>query len=379
MRIGIVCYPSVGGSGVVATELGKHLALRGHAIHFISYDQPFRLRGYRENVFFHAVDVPSYPLFKHPPYLLALANKIVQVARTQSLDIVHVHYAIPHAISALLAKNILDDGFKVITTLHGTDITLVGSDPTFAATVTYSINASDGVSAVSESLRAATYRQFRVSGRIRTIYNFVDTAEWRRVATGGLRERFARPGEIIIMHASNFRAVKRLDDVLAVYLGVKRQLPARLLLVGEGPELARILSLVRAEGLEDEVAFLGNQEDVVELLSIADLFLLPSAEESFGLAALEAMACGVPVVATRAGGLPEVIEDGVSGYLCPVGDVPAMVEAAVAVLSHPGRREAITAAARRRVEEKFSADRIVPVYEDFYREVLADPWPYGLI
>lgn len=378
-RIGMICYPSVGGSGIVATELGKHLARRGHAVHFISSDLPFRLAEYQEDVFFHGVEAPQYPLFKEPQYTLALTNRIAQVAREFDLDLLHAHYAIPHATAAYLARQILARAAagtgrrrlpRVITTLHGTDITLIGNDPSYAETVAFSIDQSDGVTAVSESLRRDTYRELPVRSEIAVIPNFLDCEIHRRMTCRNLRERYARPDEKIVIHVSNMRAVKRPDVVVRVFAAIRRRVPARLLLVGEGPELGATHRLVAELDVAPYVHFLGQQEQVVPLLSIADLFLLPSVKESFGLAALEAMACGVPVLASRVGGLPEVIEDGRGGYLFERDDLDGMVRCGAELLTDPAAHRRVAEAGLRRVHEAFCAELIVPRYEAYYREVL---------
>jgi N-acetyl-alpha-D-glucosaminyl L-malate synthase BshA len=375
MNIGIVCYASVGGSGVVATELGKALAHRGHQVHFISTETPFRLGEYHAGLAVHQVMTPTYPLFREPQYLLSLANKIVQVTREFSLDIVHAHYAVPHATAAFLSREVLASTSggrapRVVTTLHGTDITLVGSDPSYSQIVAFSIEQSDHVTAVSESLRQSTYAELKVSRPIAVIPNFLDCAVHRRLDVGDLRARFTtNADEKIVIHVSNFRPVKRADAVLAVFDRIRRQIPARLLLVGDGPDLAAALRTARELELAPLVHALGAQEEVLPLLSISDLFLLPSAQESFGMAALEAMACEVPVVASRVGGLPEVIEHGVSGFLHPLDALDDMAASGVAVLTDPARHRQITDAARRRVHEQFCAERVVPMYESCYREV----------
>ncbi|MDQ7794799.1 MAG: N-acetyl-alpha-D-glucosaminyl L-malate synthase BshA [bacterium] len=370
MRIGVTCYPSYGGSGVVGTELGMELARRGHAVHFICYDTPFRLDRYQANIGYHEVNVPAYPLFKHPPYLLALTAKMVEIARYESLDILHVHYAIPHATSACLAREITGGRLKVVTTLHGTDITLVASDPSFRDVVAHAINQSDGVTAVSEDLRRETLESFAVRRELVTIPNFVNPDFYRRCPDPALRARFAPEGERVLVHVSNFRPVKRAPLAVRVLDGVNRQVPSHLLMVGDGPEVATAHELARELGVADRVHFLGRQEQVVELLSLADLFLLPSEQESFGLAALEAMACEVPVVASRVGGLPEVVADGVSGFLVPPQDLPAMVDRAVAVLSDPALQSRMAKAARRAAVSNFAAETVVARYEDYLRQVL---------
>jgi N-acetyl-alpha-D-glucosaminyl L-malate synthase BshA len=380
MNIGIVCYASVGGSGIIATELGKVLASRGHRVHILSTDTPVRLNDYQPGLSFHRVETPSYPLFREPQYLLSLANKIVQVSRAERLDIVHAHYAIPHATAGYLARQILSsapDGVvpRVITTLHGTDITLLGADPSYTETVAFCIQQSDGVTAVSESLKTDTRRQLGVPSDIRVIPNFIDCALNRRRDVGALRARLAPRGQPVLIHVSNFRSVKRPTVVVEVFANVRRKVPAKLLMVGDGPELTRTAQLARELGVADDVEFLGEQDQVVPLLSAADVFLLPSIQESFGLAALEAMACEVPVVASRVGGLPEVIEDGVTGYLPPVDDLEAMASATLALVTDEPRRRAMAEAARRSATERFSDARIVPLYEAYYQEILASARP----
>ena len=376
MNVGIVCYASVGGSGVVATELGKALAHRGHQVHFISTETPFRLGEFHAGLAFHQVLTPTYPLFREPQYLLSLANKIVQVAREFSLDIVHAHYAVPHATAAFLSREVLAStrggkAPRVVTTLHGTDITLVGSDPSYSEIVAFSIEQSDRVTAVSESLRSSTYAELGVTRDISVIPNFLDCGVHRRLDVPDLRQRFAEDSEKIVIHVSNFRPVKRIEAVLAVFDRIRQQAPARLLLVGDGPELGTAYKLAKDLGLSSLVHAVGAQEEVLPLLSISDVFLLPSSQESFGLAALEAMACGVPVVASRVGGLPEVIEHGVSGFLHPLDALDEMAASAVALLKDPVLHDRITDAARTRVQEQFCAERIVPMYERCYEEVLA--------
>jgi L-malate glycosyltransferase len=377
MKVGIICYASVGGSGIVATELGKALADRGHQVHVVSADVPFRLGDFHPGLFFHPVQTPSYPLFREPQYVLSLANKIVHVARDFSLDIIHAHYAIPHATAALLAQQVLGSSGsarppRVITTLHGTDITLVGSDPSFSEIVAHSIEQSDGVTAVSDSLRLATHAQLHVRREIATIPNCLECAVYRRVAPPGLRERFAAdPDTKLVIHMSNFRPVKRIDSVMEVFARISHRAPARLLLVGDGPEMATARRLGNALGVTDRMDVLGEQEAVIPLLSVSDLFLLPSAQESFGLAALEAMACEVPVVASNVGGLPEVIEHGASGFLHATEDVDAMADSAVALLTDPALHQRTTAAALQRVRTLFCTSRVVPMYEAYYRDVIA--------
>ena len=375
LNVGIVCYASVGGSGVVATELGKALALRGHQAHFISTETPFRRGEFQEGLFFHQVLTPTYPLFREPQYLLSLANRIVQVARESKLDIIHAHYAVPHATAAFLSRQILSangSGPRVVTTLHGTDITLVGSDPSYSRIVAFSIEQSDAVTAVSNSLRASTYAELGVKHAIEVIPNFLDCAIHRRRPRRGLRKRFAGPNEAakVIVHVSNFRPVKRVDSVIRIFDRIRQQVPARLLLVGDGPDLALAQQMARDLGIGGLVDAVGAQEEVVPLLSIADLFLLPSAQESFGLAALEAMACEVPVIASRVGGLPEVIEHGVSGFLHPLDAIDDMAASGVNLLTNPALHKDVSQAACRRVRSEFCADRVVPMYEACYRELL---------
>jgi N-acetyl-alpha-D-glucosaminyl L-malate synthase BshA len=378
VNVGVVCYASMGGSGIVATELGKALANRGHEVHVISADQPFRLTGFHPGLTLHRVQTPSYPLFREPQYLLSVANTIVQVTREQRLQIVHAHYAVPHAAAAVLARQVLaathpaDEVPAVVTTLHGTDITIVGADQSFSEIVAYSIEQSDGVTAVSESLRDATQTQLAVRHPIAVIPNFLDCAEYERREIPGLRRRYGgSDGQArIVVHVSNFRPVKRIDSVLEVFARISAAVPATLLLVGDGPEVPMARRLAQRLEIDKRIHWLGAQETVLPLLSIADLFLLPSAQESFGLAAMEAMACEVPVVASNAGGLPEVIEDGVTGFLHPVDDVEAMSRSAIALLRDPALHASIAAAGARSVRERFCVDRVVPLYEALYERVL---------
>ncbi len=369
MRIGITCYPSFGGSGVLATELGRELARRGHTVHFITYDAPFRLAAYTPNVVFHQVDVPSYPLFRYPPYLLALTNKMVEVARFCRLEILHVHYAIPHATSAVLARQVIGDkGPRVVTTLHGTDVSLLGSDPGFYELLTWSINTSDGVTAVSGALAEETKIRLPVRRDIEVIHNFVDCQVYARRPCESFLQQIGGD-DMLIGHVSNFRPVKRPREVIRIFAGVAKAMPARLVLVGEGPELGGVRDLARQLGVADRVHFAGSQEQVAGILSCLDLFLLPSEQESFGLAGLEAMACGTPVLAYRVGGLPEVIADGEGGFLLPAGDVGGMTEKDIELLSTPRLWQAVSDAGVSRARALFSAERIVPRYEEYYARV----------
>ena len=374
MKIGITCYPTYGGSGAVATELGLELARRGHEVHFVSYAQPFRLDRFREGVFFHEVEMMPYPLFEYPPYSLALAVSLHEVVRDHGLELMHVHYALPHATSGWITREMLrSEGgdVKVVTTLHGTDITLVGQDDSFRSITRFSIEQSDGLTAVSEWLRRETGEAFGVEAdRIEVIPNFVDTEEFDRDAYPCHRSSLAPGGEKILMHISNFRPVKRVVDVVRIHAAVRERLPARLVMIGDGPERGDAEDAARELGTDDDVVFLGKLESVAELLACADLFLLPSEEESFGLVALEAMASGVPVVGSAGSGLDEVVEDGASGRLHPVGEVEAMAESAVELLADEDRWERYSGAGRRRAVERFSADRVVPRYEAYYRSVL---------
>ena len=372
MKIGISCYPVYGGSGVVATELGIELARRGHEVHFITYAQPFRLPYFVERIYYHEVEVPSYPLFEHPPYNLALSVVIHDVAVQHGLDLLHAHYAVPHATSAWLAKEMLNrTSFRIVTTLHGTDITLIGQDPSYRPITEFSIQRSDGVTAVSEYLRRETLQHFDVApDDVRVIPNFVDLDKYRRDAYPCHRSKLTREGEMIVTHISNFRAVKRVDDVVRIFRRIADRMPARLLLVGDGPDRGKAQHTAESEGVLDRVLFLGKQNSVAELLACSDLFLLPSESEAFGLVALEAMACGVPVVATDIGGIPEVVTHGESGYLAPIGAVDAMAEAGIALLSDKAKWGRASAAARVGAE-RFSAERIVPEYEAYYEEVLS--------
>jgi N-acetyl-alpha-D-glucosaminyl L-malate synthase BshA len=375
MKIGITCYPTYGGSGVVATELGMELADRDHEVHFISYQQPIRLNTERANIHFHEVDVSNYPLFEYPPYDLALATRMAEVAEIYSLDLLHVHYAIPHSVSALLAKQMLaaNGGRRLpfVTTLHGTDITLVGTDRSYLPITRFSIEQSDGVTAISQYLRERTLQVFDVKRPVQVIYNFVNCDLYRRDAEiEKHRAEYANPDERILVHLSNFRPVKRVADVVEIFDRVQREMPARLMMIGDGPDRSTAEWMVRRKGIQDRVHFLGKQGRVHEKLAIADLMLLPSQLESFGLAALEAMACQVPSVATRVGGVPEVIDDGKTGLLAQVGEVDTMALRAIELLSDEDKLRLMGKRARIAAQTRFCSTRIIPEYENFYRCVL---------
>ncbi len=372
MKIGIVCYPTFGGSGVVATELGKALADKGHQVHFITYSQPARLDFFSENLFYHEVSVSKYPLFDYPPYELALASKMVDVIRYEKLDILHVHYAIPHASAAFMAKQILASFgiyIPVITTLHGTDITLVGRDATYKPVVTFSINQSDGVTAVSEHLKNDTYNHFEITKDIRVIPNFVDLNRFSQKAKDHFKKAIAPEGEKIIIHTSNFRKVKRVPDVVYIFAKILEKIPSKLLLVGDGPERSAVEQLCRQLNLGQNVRFLGKQDAVEEILSVADLFVMPSETESFGLAALEAMACQIPVISTNEGGIPELNIDGVTGYMSNIGDIDEMATNSVYILEDENRLAKFKENALKRALE-FDISNITPLYENYYLEVI---------
>lgn len=371
MRIAILCYPTVGGSGIVATELAKQLARRGHEVHVVSTEVPIRLKTFVDNVYFHQVDTPAYPLFKDPPTMLALANKLAQIHKRHGLDIIHAHYAVPHATAAFLAREMCGPGGpKVVTTLHGTDITLMGTDPSFAEIIRFSIEASDQVTAVSNALRKNTLELLASHKEIQVIHNFLDLDEWRRVESPGFCQRLRTCGQKILVHASNFRQVKRPLDVIQVFNWVRQSVPSRLIMIGEGPELAACQELSDRLGMRDSVLYMGVQDQIVPLLSIADLFLLPSSQEAFGLAALEAMACGAPVIASNAGGLPEVVVEGETGHLLDIGDVEGMASRAIALLSDPVRHARMSEAAVERVRTHFATPRVIPQYEAVYEAAL---------
>ena len=372
MKIGIVCYPTFGGSGVVATELGKALADHGHQVHFVTYNQPARLDFFSANLFYHEVSVSNYPLFDYPPYELALASRLVDVVRFEKLDILHVHYAIPHASAAFMAKQILltyGIYIPVVTTLHGTDITLVGKDRTFKPVVTFSINKSDGVTAVSQHLRHDTYEFFEIERDIKVIPNFIDLTRFSLKAKDHFKKAIAPSGEKILVHTSNFRKVKRTEDVIRIFAKVIKQIPSKLLMVGDGEERSDCEQLCRDLDVCDNVRFLGKQDAIEEILSVADLFIMPSQSESFGLAALEAMACKVPVISTNAGGLPELNIEGVTGFLKNVGDVDGMAEKTIYILEDEDRLAQFKENALARAKE-FDLANILPLYEDYYVEVI---------
>ncbi len=371
MKIGITCYPTYGGSGVVATELGKGLAKRGHQIHFISYAMPMRLDGFMNNIFYHEVEMATYPLFEFPLYTPALASKMVEVAKFEKLDLIHAHYAIPHATSAYIAKQILnDEHLRIITTLHGTDITLIGLEPSFLSVMKFSIEKSDGVTAVSRFLKEKTITNYGINKEIEVIPNFVDTELFKRMADTNLRKTIAPNGEKILIHISNFRLVKRVTDVIRIFNLVVKKIPSKLVLVGDGPDRSNCENLCRELQLGDNVKFLGKQAELVELLSAADLFLMPSQSESFGLSALEAMACEVPVISSSVGGLPELVVHGETGYIAEIGDVERMAKYATELLSNSTRREMFAKAGRQRAVENFDIDQIVGVYERHYERIL---------
>jgi len=374
MKIGITCYPIYGGSGVVATELGKALANRGHSVHFIAYSMPFRLSHVQDNISYHEVDVNTYPLFEYPPYTLNLTSKMVDVVKYEELDLLHMHYAIPHATSAVLARQILAaDGIHIpiVTTLHGTDITLVGRDPSFAPVVNYSIENSDGVTAVSEYLKGETLCCCDIDADIEVIPNFIDTSRFRPMGKDHFKKAVCPNGEKLLVHVSNFRPVKNAIDVVELFHRLHAdRYPIKLLLVGDGPDRAACEHRARELGVIDDVRFLGKQEPVEEILAIADIFVMPSGSETFGLAALEAMACGVPVVASDIGGLPELILDGVSGFLCPLGELDVFEDRIRTLLEQEDIRNRMSEASRKRAVDGFDTDRIIPHYEAYYREIL---------
>ena len=373
MKIGIVCYPTFGGSGVVATELGKALAANGHQIHFITYSQPARLDFFSENLYYHEVTISKYPLFDFPPYELALASKLVDVVRFENLDVLHVHYAIPHASAAFMAKQILATygiNIPVVTTLHGTDITLVGKDASYSPVVTFSINQSDGVTAVSDNLKEETLSYFDIQREIRVIPNFIDLSRFSLKPRQHFKQAIAPGDERILVHTSNFRKVKRTTDVIRIFEKVQKKIPSKLLMVGDGPERTHAEQLSRELGVDKDIRFLGKQDAIEEILSVSDLFIIPSGSESFGLAALEAMACKVPVISSNTGGLPELNVNGITGYLSDVGDVDSMAENAIHILEDNTRLEQFKEAALERAKD-FQLANIMPLYEQYYQEVLS--------
>lgn len=373
MKIGITCYPTYGGSGVVATELGKELATRGHDVHFISYALPMRLT-VTDRITFHEVEVLSYPLFEYPPYDLVLATKMAEVIARYNLDILHVHYAIPHSISAYLAKMMLSERrVPFVTTLHGTDITLVGNDRSYLPITRFGIEQSDAVTAVSEYLKQRTVDEFQIKRPIAVIPNFVNCDVYSRSTDTSLRARFAKPEEAIFIHISNFRPVKRVEDVIAIFARVRKSCSAKLLLVGDGPERPKAEWLAETQGVLPDVLFMGKQSEMAPLLSIADVLLLPSENESFGLVALEGMACEVPVIATRIGGIPEVVDDEEDGFLFELGDVSGMADASIRLVKNPELRSEMGRAARRHAIRDFCATKIVRHYEDLYLQTIEDP------
>lgn len=374
MKIGITCYPTYGGSGVVATELGMELAARGHEIHFISYAMPTRLNPAHDRIYFHEVETTAYPLFDHPPYALALAVKMAEVAESASLDLLHVHYAIPHSVSALLARSMAAPRrLPFITTLHGTDITLVGNDRSYLPITRFSIEQSDGVTAISDYLRERTIKEFDVRRPIEVIRNFVNCDLYHRAEDQSGRMQWAPNGEAILMHLSNFRPVKRILDAIEIFALVRAKIPAKLVLVGDGPDRGAGEHLVRQKKISRDVFFVGKQSNIQEFLGLADLFLLPSDLESFGLAALEAMACEVPVIATNVGGVPEVVTHGVDGYLVAPRDVAAAANFAIQVLSRADRGREMGQVARVNARKKFCSNDVIPLYEAYYRQVLEAP------
>jgi len=372
LNVGITCYPVAGGSGIVATELGIKLAERGHHVHFIAYALPFRLQTFKPNLFFHEVDTVSYQLFKYPPYTLTLAAKMAEISCEYNLDVLHVHYAIPHATAAFLAKQLAGDRCTpaIITTLHGTDITLVGADESFYDITRFSIQSSDGITAVSKYLADETVREFKIDKHIEVIPNFIDSERFIPTTTCCGRSEFAEPHEKLLCHISNFRPVKRASDVIEIFTRVSQKLPARLLLIGEGPDTMLVRRAVKKNGLNGKVTFLGSQAKVEDILPLADLFLCPSEEESFGLAALEALACGVPVIGSAGTGLTEVVDHGVDGFLYPVADTKSMAEAAIDLLSNEFNLSEFKKRATERAHKEFNAEKVVDHYEQHYRTIL---------
>ncbi|MDO3409637.1 N-acetyl-alpha-D-glucosaminyl L-malate synthase BshA [Saccharibacillus sp. CPCC 101409] len=378
LKIGITCYPSLGGSGVVATELGKLLAEKGHEVHFITHSIPFRLGAFHKNIHYHEVEVSDYYVFRYPPYDLSLASKMAQVVKREKLDILHVHYAVPHAVCAYLAKQMVGEDLKIVTTLHGTDITVLGQDVTLKDLIGLAINRSDAVTAVSADLIRQTREALDITRDIDLTYNFIDKRVYYPREVAGLRGDFAAPDEKILMHISNFRPVKRVPDVIDVFHRVNREMPAKLLLVGEGPDMPKVQSKIRELGLEDKIHFLGKQDEIAQVISLADILLLPSEKESFGLVALEAMACGVPTVGSEAGGIPELVEHGVTGYLAPIGDTEAMARYAAELLRDGSKRARMREACLERAHTKFCDKKITREYEEIYYRVLGRKQPCAI-
>jgi N-acetyl-alpha-D-glucosaminyl L-malate synthase BshA len=378
MKIGITCYPTYGGSGIVATELGLELAVRGHDVHFISYSQPIRLTNGTPNIHYHEVEVSRYPLFEYPPYDLALATRMAEIAEVIHLDLLHVHYAIPHSVSAMLARQMLADDhhrksrkLPYVTTLHGTDITLVGADPSYLPITRFSIEQSDGVTSISQYLAKRTLEVFEITNPVKVIPNFVNCDMYHRTPeVMRQRSKYANPDERLLVHLSNFRPVKRVQDVIEIFDRVQQKIPARLMMIGDGPERASAEWLAGEKGIHDKIHFMGKQDRIYEKLPLADVMLMPSQLESFGLAALEAMACQVVPITTKAGGVPEVIQHGKTGFLACVGDVESMAKFAIEVLSDSEKLEEMGVSARASAQARFCASKIIPMYEDYYREVL---------
>lgn len=373
MNIGITCYPTYGGSGVVATELGKALAAKGHKVHFVSYGVPMRLNHLRENIYYHEVEMSNYPLFEFPLYSLALSSKMIEVSEYEQIDLFHVHYAIPHSVSAYLAKQVLLENkrnLKVITTLHGTDITLVGLEPSFLPLVKFSIEKSDGVTAVSKFLKDKTITNYHINKKIEVIPNFVDTEVYKPKEDCVFKSHFAPNGEKVLVHISNFRPVKRVPDVIKIFYLVRKEIPAKLILAGDGPDRTECERLARELNIKDDVYFLGKQEAVVDILNASDLFIMPSQSESFGLSALEAMACGIPTITTSIGGLPELVVHNETGYIAEIGDIERMAKYAIDLLKNPNKYKKFSENARKRAVEFFNKEKIVKQYEDFYLRIL---------
>jgi len=378
LKIGITCYPTLGGSGVVATELGMMLAEKGHEVHFITHSLPFRLGRFNKNIFYHEVEVPDYYVFRYPPYDLSLASKLAQVAQMEQLDLLHVHYAIPHAVCALLAKQMVSPSLKVVTTLHGTDITVLAQDQSISNLIRYAINESDAVTAVSKDLIRETRASLDISRNIDLVYNFVDKRRYYPRDIAALRREFAGPNEKILIHISNFRPVKRVLDVVEVFARVHETVPSKLMFVGEGPELSRVIARVKELGLSDKVIFCGKQDDVAQVISLADVMLLPSEKESFGLVALEAMACGVPTIGSDTGGIPELITHGETGYLAQVGDTAAMAAYAIRLLTDEKLHQAMKEACIKRSSKTFCNDLMTVQYEEIYYRVVGKSMPAHL-